>query len=68
MRKKFTLKASDFLKFEWIEGIGSLNGLFYCSHVAIPTKSIDQNEYVKQIADTLFKDETQTFVIIEMEY
>lgn len=46
LRKKFTLKASNSLKFEWIEGIGSLNGLFYCSHIAIPTKNIDQNGLV----------------------
>lgn len=52
LRKKFVIEpVESFPTFEWIEGIGSLEGLFYASYLNIPTKDIDQNELIAFLQD-----------------
>lgn len=46
VRKKFTLESDWEIQVEWIEGIGSLNGLFFCSRVIYPTHNYEFNKLI----------------------
>ena len=42
-RKKIKIKTDQWINLEWIEGIGSLYGLFFASHLKTPTGDIPKN-------------------------
>jgi len=42
-RKKIKIKTDEWIDLEWIEGIGSLHGLFFASYLQTPTCSCEKN-------------------------
>lgn len=59
-RKKIKIKTDEFIDIEWIEGIGSLYGLFFASYLVSPICSCEKNYLIgfKYQDEILYYDDT----------